>query len=77
MRFYLAPAVQFGRLGAALTLEALGRRWAGKRQRCGEFFRRMGMPFALHRLPGSYGCLIFNRLYPLDTEASLPTCAEN
>ena len=25
---------------------------------------------------GSYGCLIFNRLYPLDTEASLPTCAE-
>ena len=24
---YLAPAVQLGRLGAALTLEALGRRW--------------------------------------------------
>lgn len=24
---YLAPAVQFGRLGVALTLEALGRRW--------------------------------------------------
>ena len=39
-------------------------------------FQKNGDAFALHRLPGSYGCLIFNRLYPLDTEASLPTGAE-
>ena len=41
-----------------------------------EFFQKNGDAFALHRLPGSCGCLIFNRLYPLDTEASLPTGAE-
>ena len=73
---YLAPAVQFGRLGAALTLEALGRRWSWEKTKVWSFFQKNGDAFALHRLPGSYGCLIFNRLYPLDTEASLPTCAE-
>lgn len=41
-----------------------------------EIFQKNEDAFALHRLPGSYGCLIFNRLYPLDTEASLPTGAE-
>ena len=73
---YLAPAVQFGRLGAALTLEALGRRWGWEKTKVWRFFQKNGDAFVLHRLPGSYGCLIFNRLYPLDTEASLPTCAE-
>ena len=73
---YLAPAVQFGRLGTALTLEALGRRWGWEKTKVWRFFQKNGDAFALHRLPGSYGCLIFNRLYPLDTEASLPTCAE-
>lgn len=73
---YLAPAVQFGRLGAALTLEALGRRWGWEKTKVWRFFQKNGDAFALHRLPGSYGCLVFNRLYPLDTEASLPTCAE-
>ena len=73
---YLAPAVQLGRLGAALTLEALGRRWGWEKTKVWRFFQKNGDAFALHRLPGSYGCLIFNRLYPLDTEASLPTGAE-
>ena len=72
----LAPAVQFGRLGAALTLEALGRRWGWEKTKVWRFFQKNGDAFVLHRLPGSYGCLIFNRLYPLDTEASLPTGAE-
>ena len=56
------------RLGTALGL--------GKDKGVEIFFRRNEDAFALHRLPGSYGCLIFNRLYPLDTEASLPTGAE-
>lgn len=63
---YLAPAVQFGRLGAALTLEALGRRWGWEKTKVWRFFQKNGDAFALHRLPGSYGCLVFNRLYPLD-----------
>ena len=61
---YLAPAVQFGRLGAALTLEALGRRWGWEKTKVWRFFQKNGDAFALHRLPGSYGCLVFNRLYP-------------
>ena len=61
-----------GRLGAALTLEALGRRWGWEKTKVWRFFQKNGDAFALHRLPGSYGCLIFNRLYPLDTEASCP-----
>ena len=40
------------------------------------FFQKHGDVFALYRLPGAYGCLIFNKLYPLDTEVSLPTHTE-
>ena len=54
---YLAPAVQFGRLGTALTLEALGRRWGWEKTKAWRFFQKNGDAFALHRLPGSYGCL--------------------
>ena len=73
---YLAPAVQLGRLGAALTLEALGQLWGWEKTKVWRFFQKHGDVFALYRLPGAYGCLIFNKLYPLDTEASLPTHTE-
>ena len=73
---YLAPAVQLGRLGAALTLEALGQRWGWEKTKVWRFFQKHGDVFALYRLPGAYGCLIFNKLYPLDTEVSLPTHTE-
>jgi hypothetical protein len=53
---YLAPAVQFGRLGAALTLEALGRRWGWEKTKVWRFFQKNGDAFALHRLPG---CIAF------------------
>ena len=29
--------------------------------------------FDLYRLPGSYGCLVFNKLYPCDTECVTPS----
>ena len=35
-----------------------------------------GDVFALYRLPGSYGCLVFNKSYPMDTEVSLPKQTE-
>ena len=73
---YLAPTVQFGRLGAALTLEALGQRWGWEKTKVWRFFQKNWNTFALYRLPSSYGCLIFNRLYPLDTGVSLPSSAE-
>ena len=43
---YLAPAIQFRRLWRRFDIGSLGifHAGAGKRQRCGDFFRRMGMP---------------------------------
>lgn len=69
---FLAPTVQYGKYGAVLTLEALGQRWGWEKTKVWRFFRKHGDVFALYRLPGSYGCLIFNRLYPAGTEVSMP-----
>ena len=70
---FLAPAVQYGKYGAVLTLEALGQRWGWEKTKVWRFFQKHGDVFALYRLPGSYGCLILNRLYPTGTEVSMPT----
>mgnify|MGYP003291474741 CR=1 FL=1 len=69
---FLAPTIQFGRYGAVMTLETLGRRWNWEKTKVWRFFQKYRDAFVLHRLPGSYGCLIFNMLYPTDTEVSLP-----
>ena len=73
---YLAPAIQYGKYGALLTLETLGQRWGWEKTKVWRFFKKHGDVFALYRLPGSYGCLIFNKLYPTGTEVSLPAQAE-
>ena len=73
---HLAPTVQFGSLDAVLTLETLGRRWGWEKTKVWRFFKKHGDVFALYRLPGSYGCLVFNKSYPMDTEVSLPEQAE-
>ena len=73
---FLAPTVQLGSTGAVLTLETLGRRWNWEKTKVWRFFRKYRNAFALYRLPGSCGCLIFNRLYPTDTEVSLPSDEE-
>ncbi len=57
---FLAPAVQYGKYGAILTLETLGRRWGWEKTKVWRFFQAHGDVFALRRLPGSLGCLIFN-----------------
>lgn len=73
---YMAPAIQYGKYGALLTLETLGQRWGWEKTKVWRFFKKHGDAFALYRLPSSYGCLIFNKLYPTGTEVSLPTQAE-
>lgn len=73
---FLAPAVQYGKYGALLTLETLGQRWGWEKTKVWRFFKKHGDVFALYRLSGSYGCLIFNKLYPTGTEVSLPAQAE-
>lgn len=73
---FLAPSVQYGKYGAALTLETLGRRWKWEKTKVWRFFRKHGDVFPLYRLPGSYGCLVFNTCYPTGSEVSPPDQAE-
>ncbi|MBR1865099.1 MAG: hypothetical protein IJ801_01180 [Lachnospiraceae bacterium] len=68
----MAPAVQYGKYGAILTLETLGQRWGWEKTKVWRFFKKHGDVFALYRLSSSYGCLIFNKCYPCDDEVSLP-----
>ena len=65
---FLAPSIQYGRHGAILTLEALGERWRWEKTKVWRFFRKYADTFMLKRLPGSYGCIIFNLNYPSNTE---------
>lgn len=73
---FLAPTVQYGSYGAALTLETLGQRWGWEKTKVWRFFQKHGDAFSLYRLPSSGGCLVFNRLYPTGAEVSLPDRAE-
>jgi len=61
---HLAPAVQLGREGAALTLERLGTRWGWEKTKVWRFLQKHGDTFPLRKLPGSYASLIFNTRYP-------------
>ena len=60
----LAPAVQIMRGQPVLTLESLGARWGWEKTKVWRFLKKNADTFCLHKLPGSYGCLVFNRLYP-------------
>ena len=62
----LAPVVQITRGQAILTLDRLGVRWGWEKTKVWRFFQKHSDTFAVHKLPGSYGCLIFNTLYPTD-----------
>ena len=73
---YLAPAVQYGEYGAVLTLETLGQRWGWEKTKVWRFFQKYEDAFALYRLPGSYGCLVFHKQYPAGIEVSMPETAE-
>lgn len=70
---FLAPIIQMGKFGAILTLENLGRRWQWEKTKVWRFFQKHGEIFTLHRLPGSYGCLVINNLYPTGCKWNIPT----
>lgn len=73
---YAAPLVQFGRHGIALTLDTLGRRWNWEKTKVWRFFHKYEDAYALHKLPGSYGCLIVNKKYPDFQYDEVQICAE-
>lgn len=62
----LAPTVQIMRGKPILTLESLGARWGWEKTKVWRFLKKYSDTFSLYKLPGSYGCLIFNHLYPAD-----------
>lgn len=70
---YFAPVIQYGKYKSALTLEYLGSRWGWEKTKVWRFFKKHSDIFTLYRLPSSYGCLIFNTLYPTNDEIILPT----
>ena len=67
-----APVVQYGQYGAVLTLENLGQRWGWEKTKVWRFLQKHKDAFALRKLPGSFGCLIFNILYPAGSDYLLP-----
>lgn len=73
---FMAPAIQYGKHGAILTLETLGKRWGWEKTKVWRFLKKNSDAFTLYKLPGSFGCLIFNKLYPTGKEVSLPEQAE-
>ncbi len=73
---FFAPIVQYGKFGAALTLETLGNRWGWEKTKVWRFLKKHGDVFALYRLPGSYGSLVYNKLYVTDKEVSMPALEE-
>jgi hypothetical protein len=73
---FSAPTVQYGQNGAALTLETLGHRWGWEKTKVWRFLHKHQDAFTLHKLPGSFGCLIFNINYPASEEFAIPEQAE-
>ena len=73
---FLAPVVQYGKFGALLTLENLGKRWNWEKTKVWRFFQKYRDVFTLYKMPGSYGYLVFNKMYPTDTETATPSHEE-
>ena len=69
---FLAPAIQYGKYGSVLTLEGLGKRWGWEKTKVWRFFKKYADTFALYRLPGAFGCVIFNQLYPTGVDIEMP-----
>ena len=61
---------------AVLTLETLGHRWGWEKTKVWRFFKKHADAFPLQKLPGSFGCLIFNTGYPAGTSFTLPEPAQ-
>ncbi len=70
---FFAPTIRFENFHSFLTLEALSHRWKWEKTKTWRFFQKYKEVFVLKRLPGNYGCLIFNRLYPTNSEIEIPS----
>ncbi len=69
----MCPCVQFRRQEAALTLGLLEDRRRWNKLKVQRFIAKNRDMFLLRKLPGSYGCLIFNLNYELHGIRPVPT----
>ena len=60
---FFQPCIQMDGKEPVLTLETLGQRWGWSKTKVRRFFVKNAGVFRLHKLPGSYGCIIFNPGY--------------
>ena len=54
----------------------MGKRWKWEKPKVWRFFQFYCAYFPLHRLPGSFGCVIYNRCYPTQDECDDPSDEE-
>ncbi len=73
---FFAPGVAFCDFFAFLSLEALSKRWGWEKTKTWRFFQKKKEVYKLIRLPGTYGCLIYNKLYPVNKDILIPTSEE-
>ncbi len=69
---FFSPGVTFGDFFSFLSLEALSKRWGWEKTKTWRFFQKNKEVYKLIRLPGTYGCLIYNKLYPVNKEIQIP-----
>lgn len=67
------PCIQIKASEPTLTLETLGARWNWSKAKVQRFFAKNAAYFRLYKLPGSYGCIIFNCNYDENKEDALPS----
>lgn len=70
---FLCPVIQYGKYGSLLSMEYLGGRWGWERTKVWRFFQNHACTFALYRMPGSFGSLIFNLSYFEDDRVTMPS----
>ncbi len=68
-----APIVRYNQFKPFLTLETLSKRWGWEKTKTWRFFQKYQGVFALKRLLGNYGCVIFNQLYPTNESFEIPS----
>ena len=69
---FFSPSVTFGDFLSFLSLEALSKRWGWEKTKTWRFFQKNKEVYKLIRLPGTYGCLIYNKLYTVNKEILIP-----
>ncbi len=70
---FFAPTVRFSHFKSFLSLEGLSKRWGWEKTKAWRFFQKYKDVFVLKRVPGPYGCMIFNRLYPTKEPFEIPS----